>query len=198
MLNPEHKADFDLAHKYLSGDMQENKDAGYELFNKIYTQVQAYISSRTVESNEDDREIILSDTMHRCIEKLGNFNGNSTFFTFVCGIADYIILEYRRKKQKNSKVVSLDEMRENGFEEESEELSFYMLPEPHLLKKEAQENVRVMLDSLSPEYRDILEFRLIRGLPYNTISLLSGESVAALESRFRRATKEFIKVMKNI
>lgn len=189
----EHQADYDLVHKYLSGNAQVNRDAGYELFNKVYVPVQAYIASRARDLSEDDREIILSDTMHRCVEKLGTYNGNSTFLTFVCGIANFTIKEYRRKKQRNSKVVSLDELLENGYEEEAEEPSFYMLPEPHLLKKEAQEQVRAILDALSPEYRDILEFRLFRNVPYETISLLSGESISALESRFRRAAQAFIK-----
>ena len=194
-MNPaEHKTDCDLVHKYLCGDT----DAGRELFEKIYQPVQKYIASKTSGYTEVDREDILSTTMHRCIDKLDIYNGSSTFFTFVCGIADFIILEYRRKKQKDSKVMSLDELKENGYEEESEELSFYMLPEPHLLKKETKQQVQAILDSLPSEHRDILEFRLIRCLPYSTISMLSGESVSALESRFRRATEEFIKAMKNI
>ena len=191
--NQEHQTDYDLVHKYLSGNKQANRDAGYELFKKVYVPVQAYIASRAREFSEDEREIIFSDTMHRCVEKLGTYNGNSTFLTFVCGIANFNIKEYKRKKQKDSKVVSLNELGENGHKEEPEALSFYMLPEPHLLKKETQDQVRAILDSLSPEHKDIIVFRLFRNLPYDIISKLSGESISALESRFRRAAQAFIK-----
>lgn len=188
------KGDYDLVHKYLCDDV----DAGHELYSKIYTPVHKYIASRTASKDftEDDRADIFSETMHKSIERLETYNGKSTFFTFVCGIANNIIREYKRKKNRDSRLLSLDELRQT---DDQEELSYYTnTPEQYVLRKETQEQVQTVLDSMSAEYQDIIKLRLLNGLPYNTISMLSGESIGALESRFRRATTDFLKRLKKL
>lgn len=191
----EYKDDYELVHKYLCDDI----NAGERLYSKIYMPIHKYIASRTVSDgyNEDDREDIFSKVMYTSVEKLEMYNGQSSFLTFVCGIANNAIREYRRKKYKDSKILSLDELQQS--EDEQEELSFYTnTPEQYVLRKEVQEQVRTVLNSMSADYRDIIKLRIMNGLPYKTISALSQESVEALESRFRRATVDFIKRLKKI
>lgn len=188
----EHESDYNLAHRYLCG----NTDAGRELFAKIHQPIQKFISSRTNGYSEEDRADILNETMCRCIDKLGTYNGSSSFLTFATGVAKNTILEDRRKKCKDSKTLSLDELRDTA--EEPEELSYFMNPELYVLKKEMQQQVQTVLDSLSPEHRDIIMFKILNGMPYKTIATITGESVEALESRFRRAIREFVKRMRNL
>jgi len=81
-----HINDYKLAHSYLCGD----KEAGHELYAAIFPLVQRFIYSHPhMRSFSDaDKDEVFSNTLKTSIEKLKFYNGQPSFSTYVCGIAD--------------------------------------------------------------------------------------------------------------
>lgn len=194
-----HMEDYRLVHNYLSGD----KDAGRALYENAYVPLIAYVRKRCKGSgfSETDFEDIASETMCRSVEKLDSFNGTSSFLSFLCGFANYVIKEALRKKGKDIPTDPDDTMLdiENFL---FADLSKYgITPEEYVIRKEERERVSRALEQLmtkNQDYYDIVKLRLFNEVPFAVISTLSGETVGALESRYRRAVSAMSKILKSI
>ena len=138
--------------------------------------------------------------MVRSVELLDRFTGGCTFYTFLCGIAKNVIREHLRKSGREVPTdfcLFPEEESKNSLTSYLSEYS--ILPEEYVIRKEDIERVSRSFEQLRcehQEYYDIIQLRLINKVPYATISKLSGESVDALESRYRRALSALKKILR--
>ena len=181
--------DYKLVHQYLCGD----KSAGHKLYGEIMPLVEKYVISQIKVSPLEisDVDDIVMDTMKRSIERLDRYNGSSKFSVFLIGFAKNVIKETLRKKSKET---SLEEISDSKYE--SIITLYNQDPLIILLKKERYESIKSAIDNLSPEHKEIIRLRLFNKLPVKTIAELANESVAAIDSRFRRAIKALRKNLK--
>ena len=193
-----HFEDWKLVHSYLTGDTE----SGRKLYENTYEALLCFVRKQCKGAafSAVDCEEIVCETMVRSVERLDSFNGESSFYTFLCGIAKNVTKEFLKKK---SREIPAD------FEAPSEEdtgvdLTAYLpeygiLPEDYVIRKEDIERVFgafKQLQSERPEYYDIIQLRLLNGVSYATIAQISGESIEALESRYRRALSAIKKILK--
>lgn len=192
-----HFEDRKLVHNYLTGD----REAGRVLYENTYMPLLCFIRKQGKNTlSEADCEEIVGETMVRSVELLDRFTGESTFYTFLCGIAKNVIREHLRKSGREIPIdfCSFSE------EESKNSLRFYLseygiLPEEYVIRKEDIERASSAIEQLRcehQEYYDIIRLRLVNKVPYATISRLSGESVDALETRYRRALSALKKILK--
>ena len=120
----------------------------------------------------------------RSIERLDRYNGSSKFLVFLIGFAKNVIKETLRKKSKET---SLEELSDSKYE--SIITLYNQDPLIVLLKKERYEIIKSAIDNLSPQHKEIIHLRIFNKVPVKTIAELANESVAAIDSRFRRAIK---------
>lgn len=181
--------DYKLVHQYLCGD----KSAGHQLYGEAMPLVEKYVLSQIKGSSLEisDVDDIVMDAMKRSIERLDRYNGSSKFSVFLIGFAKNVIKEALRNKNKT---VSFEEISDDKYENTITLLN--QNPLIILLKKETRENIKSAIDNLSPEHKQIIHLRLFNKVPVKTIADLSNESVAAIDSRFRRAIKALRKNLK--
>ena len=192
-----HFEDRILVHNYLTGD----REAGRVLYENTYMPLLCFIKKQSKNAlSTADCEEIVSETMVRSVELLDRFTGGCTFYTFLCGIAKNVIREHFRKSGREVPTdfcLFPEEESKNSLTSYLSEYS--ILPEEYVIRKEDIERVSRSFEQLRcehQEYYDIIQLRLINKVPYATISKLSGESVDALESRYRRALSALKKILR--
>ena len=127
------------------------------------------------------------------VESLERFDGRSTLYTWLCGIAKNKIREHRRRRRP----VRLDELlldvdsEIDGILAAIEERE---LPDWILEKKETQELVGATLASLPPDYRRALLDKYVEGMPVAGMADRSGKGTKAMESMLHRARTAFSRV----
>ncbi|MGI5826181.1 MAG: RNA polymerase sigma factor [Patescibacteria group bacterium] len=141
-----------------------------------------YLAGRL--KNSDDAEEIFQETLISVTQSLPTFQGNSSFFTWVCGIANHEIADFYRKKKIKTFLFSNFPFLENIV---SEALG----PEEKLLEKEIKKKVKDSLGKLSEGYSLILRLKYYHGLSMQEIADRMGITVKAVESRLSRARLAF-------
>ena len=189
----QHK-DYALIQGWLSG----NSVSGEKLLSDNYEKVLRFVAFKFIKNTENFQETIedtTSEAFTRAFERIQCYDGSCSFYTWVCGYAKNCIMEKLRVIYKElNKLEFRDEI--EYFEDN--EFDYYDDPEEVACRNEEYEAVRNAFFSLQADYKEIIHFRLIKGLKYNDISELSGKSVDNLESLFRRALKALKKEFMNL
>lgn len=133
-----------------------------------------------------EAEEILQDTLLSANESYPFFKGKSSFFTWLCAIANHEIADFYRKKKIKTFLFSRLPWLEDLV---SEALG----PEQELLKNEFEQEVRSTLSGLCEGYREVLRLKYYQGLKVIEIAKSLNESTKAIESRLGRARKAFAK-----
>jgi RNA polymerase sigma-70 factor (ECF subfamily) len=139
--------------------------------------------------NHDDASDVGQEAMVRVFRKIGDFNGNSSFKTWLYRVVSNLCLdEIRRRKQH---LTSLDEIKEQGFEPVATDPS----PGEAVESMERASMVQEVLGLLSEEHRAILILKDIEGLDYNEIAVVLGCNIGTVKSRLSRARDSFRRKM---
>ncbi|MBI3819882.1 MAG: RNA polymerase sigma factor [Planctomycetes bacterium] len=138
-------------------------------------------------------ETIVQDTLTTAFECMANFEGRSTFHSWLCGIAKNKIRTLRRAR----KTKSIDQILEDSSYEIDEILANVErepLPDEVLEQRETRDLVGATLSSLPPNYRRILVEKYVDDLQVDEIAERSGKGFKATESMLQRARVAFAKV----
>lgn len=139
--------------------------------------------------NHYDASDVGQEAMVRIFKKIREFNGKSSFKTWLYRVVTNLCLdELRRRKNKS---VSLDEIKEQGYEPAT---GFYN-PEEAAEQTEQAAMIQEILLTLSAEHRTILILKDIEGLEYQEISNVLGCNMGTVKSRINRAREAFRKKM---
>lgn len=183
-------------YKLVNDFLQYNDESGQKLYYKVFVGIKKYIWRQTKTSilDEHDKEDILESTLITSIEPntLIKYNGKTTFYEFVKGIARNKIKEKYREKQKIFKTeVSTELIDIEDYEQYNKD------PVLILIDKEEQEQKLLDLEKLNecfeklkPEYKQIIQIKLINGIGTKQISQLTGENENTIDCRYRYAIKK--------
>ncbi|HUV71754.1 MAG TPA: sigma-70 family RNA polymerase sigma factor [Clostridia bacterium] len=155
---------------------------GLPIAKKDFRRLKNYILRRVGE--DKDAEEIFQETLASAIQSLPTFSGKSSFFTWLCGIANHEIADFYRKKKIKTFLFSRFPFLETLV---SEALG----PEEELLKQELREEVKQVLGSMSEGYSQILRLKYYQGLSMKEIAKKLGMTAKAVESRLSRARAAF-------
>ncbi|PHS28611.1 MAG: hypothetical protein COA82_13390 [Alkaliphilus sp.] len=183
-----HNKDRSLVHRYLCGD----SEAGQELYAALFPTLKGYIYGHLSMKNlsEQEKEEVFSNTLKTSIEKLGYYNGKSSFSTYVCGIAKYKMLEkVKANKRETDKVDRVIEL--------SEIVCGYSDPLKILVEKEMLEAVVEAQRVLPEKYQQILNLRL-NGMSAKQVAKLAQMTESAVNSTYYRAIRAFKKKFENL
>jgi len=155
-----------------------------ELIKKNLAKLKGYVFSKT--DNPQEAEEIIQETLISALYSYSSFKEKSSFFTWLCGIANHEISDFYRKKKIKTFLFSRLPWLEDLV---SEALG----PEQVFLKKEYEEKINYTLNKLSEGYREVLRLKYYQGLSVLEISQRLNETVKAIESRLTRARAAFSK-----
>jgi len=130
----------------------------------------------------------VQDTFVNVYLKLGQFDGNSKFSTWLYSIVANNCLMKRRKSKLEESSVPIDDQ----FEIRSEDLASYITPwEPGPVDAMLSSELKDLLDNaikkLPMEYRVVFVMRDVENMSGEEVAEVLGLSIPAMKSRLRRA-----------
>lgn len=134
-------------------------------------------------------EEVLSATMVAAWKGFNTFEHKSSYFTWICRIALNKIADYYRDQvHRESKLITPGLKVLANMEDKSP------TPEEKMALEDLKKSVNDCLDLMSPEKRQLLQFRYWYDMSYSEISELLGISERAVEGQIYRAKHEFAEV----
>ena len=141
-----------------------------------------YVFSKV--SDFKDAEEILQETLISAHESYPFFKAKSSFFTWICSIANHEIADFYRKRKIKTLLFSHFPFLENIVLQA-------LTPDENLEKQELRKEVKKILSGLTEGYSQILRLKYYHGLSMVEIAQKMKTSVKAVESRLSRAREAF-------
>jgi len=143
---------------------------------------------RLIGSAEDAKDV-LQDTFLRAFEKLDQFQGDSSFYTWVYRIAVNLALSGHRRHRARSMLRYHGERPGRQGEDPADE-SADADPTSSLERAEREQIVEDALNQLCPDHRAVVVLKDFDGRRYEEISVILDIPVGTVRSRLHRARCE--------
>ena len=137
----------------------------------------------------EDAEDILQDAFVRAFEKLDQFQGDSSFYTWIYRIAVNLALSGHRRRRVRS-VLRLGDRPAAARGQHPADESAESDPTAPLERAERERIVKAALDRLGPEHRAVVILKDFDGHRYEEISAILDIPVGTVRSRLHRARCE--------
>jgi len=142
--------------------------------------------AQNITQNREDAEDTMQEAFLKAFEHLGEFQGNSRFYTWLVRIAVNQALMKLRKRRPNQ--ISLDEEVDTGEETMPREVEDWgPSPEERYKQSELGEILTSVIGELDPSFRIVFQLRDIEELSTEETADALGLSVPAVKSRLLRA-----------
>ena len=171
-----------IVRKVLQGDVNA--------FEKLVTEYEkaVYAIAQRMTGNPEDAADMTQETFIKAYNSLSSFRGDSKFSVWLYRIANNVCLDFLRSKSRRP-TVSLSTEDDDGEETQLDIADESQSPELLLESSLTRDAVRRGLDSLPPDYKQILLLREIQGLSYEEIAAALGIESGTVKSRIFRARK---------
>ncbi|MCS6860716.1 MAG: RNA polymerase sigma factor [Abditibacteriales bacterium] len=165
-----------------------DEDAVAEFYHTYADAVFRFIRRRINAPREDAEELTL-DTFLSAIQLARTFEGRSSVFVWLCGIAKMRIARYvrdhsRLKQIPPNRLIYHDEETLRLFQEAAMSVDF---PQEILERVEAQQLVRVMMNSLSEDEREALLLHYVEQMSIAEIAEMLHRSEKGVRNLLSRA-----------
>lgn len=171
-----------IVRKVLGGDANAFETLVLEYEKNVYN-----IALRMTGNSEDAADMT-QEAFIKAYNSLQSFRGDSKFSVWLYRIVSNVCLDFLRSKNRRP-TVSLSVEDDDGEDAQLDVADESQLPELLLDRKLTRDSVRRGLDSLPPDYRQILLLREIQGLSYDEIAQALSLEVGTVKSRIFRARK---------
>lgn len=171
-----------IVRKVLGGDANAFETLVLEYEKNVYN-----IALRMTGNSEDAADMT-KEAFIKAYNSLQSFRGDSKFSVWLYRIVSNVCLDFLRSKNRRP-TVSLSVEDDDGEDAQLDVADESQSPELLLDRKLTRDSVRRGLDSLPPDYRQILLLREIQGLSYDEIAQALSLEVGTVKSRIFRARK---------
>jgi RNA polymerase sigma-70 factor (ECF subfamily) len=142
--------------------------------------------TQNITQNREDAEDSMQEAFLKAFEHLGEFQGNSRFYTWLVRIAVNQALMKLRRRRPNQ--ISLDEEIDTGEDTMSREVEDWgPSPEEKYEQTELSKILSDVIAELDPPFRIVFQLRDIEELSTEETAEALGLSVPAVKSRLLRA-----------
>ncbi|WP_158826392.1 RNA polymerase sigma factor [Mucilaginibacter lacusdianchii] len=159
---PNAKNDFMLVQKARGGDQKAYADLMHRYKDSIY-----FMSLKMVNNKEDAMDITV-ETFAKAFEKLDKYQPEFAFSTWLFRVATNNCIDFLRKKKLNT--VSINNMMDEEDDRPLQIKADVLNPEETSIKKQQSEELKLLIESLPPRYRNLLTLRYFDELSYEEIS----------------------------
>ncbi len=143
--------------------------------------------AKHITQNDEDAEDVLQETFLKSFEHLGDFQGQSKFYTWIVRIAVNESL-MKLRKRKSDRSVPLDEPVDTGEDTVVREIAVWEEnPEQKYSREELGQILDEAVQGLRPAFRTVFVLRDIEELSTEETAEALGISVPAVKSRLLRA-----------
>ncbi len=159
-----------------------------ELIDRSRSRLESYVGSRIGGDLARRVEVhdIVQDVSLRAFKSLGDleFRGGDAFVSWLCGIARHVIWETASRFRRD-RPVPLD------FDVDTEDAS----PSQAMRRDERFDRLQQAVDSLQPEYREVILLVRIEGLAVKDVATKMNRSPHAVSNLLLRATRKLKETM---
>ncbi len=149
-------------------------------------------------NNEQDARDLAQLTWVKAWQRLGSFQSDAQFFTWLYRIATNTALDHLRQRKRNREV-SVDDVPPGEEPRETEWPSAtHETPDRDLARREFREAFAHALEELSPDHRAALVQREVEGRSYQEIADALGCRVGTVMSRLFYARRQLQEKLKDI
>lgn len=172
--------DAELVKRVQSGDT-----AAYDILVQKYQHKVVNLVGRFVSDHAECYDIT-QDAFIKAYRAIGNFRGDSQFYTWLYRIAANTAKNYLASRARKSPNYTVDVDDAEHFEGESG-LKEYANPENLLLTEEIKETVFAAIEALPDDLKSAITLREIEGLSYEEIAEVMDCPIGTVRSRIFRA-----------
>tara|TARA_B100000902_G_scaffold173223_1_gene167185 strand:- start:1532 stop:2119 length:588 start_codon:yes stop_codon:yes gene_type:complete len=174
--------------KQLVAKSQQGDKRAFDMLVMRYQNRLSAVISRYCKSSLDTEDIV-QESFIKAYRGIGNFRGDSAFYTWLCRIGinvakNHLISSARHLRA--SETSSSEEM-ENNYDSGSGFTDEVMTAEGNIFGDELIDIIQSALSSLPEELRIALTLREIEGLSYDDISSMMACPIGTVRSRIFRA-----------
>ncbi|HOZ86410.1 MAG TPA: sigma-70 family RNA polymerase sigma factor [Bacteroidia bacterium] len=139
-------------------------------------------------NNKDDAEDLTIEAFGRAFKKLDQYSPDFAFSTWLFKIATNNAIDFIRKKKKNYSV-SLDHKSDNSeFTDHSANIkSTTPDPEEAFIKKQKMEEIQLLVESLKPRYKSMIEMFYFQEMTHEEISVKLNMPLGTIKAQLFRA-----------
>ncbi|MEO8796574.1 MAG: sigma-70 family RNA polymerase sigma factor [Polyangiaceae bacterium] len=166
-----------------------------EAFRKLVERHQrrAFAIAMSLVRDENDARELVQDAFLRVYKGLANFQGGSSFFTWLYRIITNLSIDLIRKP--SHKNVDLDESRLELEEDQEAQFPFLSRiegadPVDAVRRREIGARLQVALDALPSYHRGVIVMREVEGLSYEEMAQVMGVSKGTIMSRLFHARQK--------
>lgn len=164
-------------------------------FYRTYADAVFRFICRRINAPREDAEELTLDTFLSAIQLARTFEGRSSIFVWLCGIAKMRIARYHRdhsrlKQIPPDRLVYQDEETLRLFQEAAVSVNF---PEQILERTEAQQIVRVMMNALSEDEREALLLHYVEQMSVAEVGEILHRSEKAVRNLLTRAKQKALR-----
>lgn len=160
-----------------------------EIYELNFDYVYSFVFSR-VSANREITEDIVQETFYSAMKSLHRYKGNSSYKTWLCGIAKNLIFNFYRKTMDKEHI---------SYDECEEELGCFENVELEVINSEARSTILKVLNEISPVYRYVLILKYMDDYSVKEIAKCLCKTPKAIDGILQRAKinfkKEYLKLL---
>jgi len=141
----------------------------------------------------EEIEDVVQETFAAALSGIGSFDGRSSLYSWLCGIAKNKIRASRSRLRPRSLEQALEDS-DPEIDSILAQVSREPLPEHVLERKETRQLVGATLSSLPEDYREALLSKYVEGLSTEELADRAGKSASAADSTLTRARTAFARI----
>ncbi len=183
------KLDYALVINAKNGDQQSYA----KLMNRYRDSI--YFMLLKMVNNSDDAEDLTIEAFGKAFKNLEKYSPKFAFSTWLFKIASNNCIDFLRKKRGIT--VSINKMDENGKEYEPSIADKGLTPEEGFMKSQKAQILRVVVKSLKPRYRKLVELRYFQEYSYIEISEELSLPIGTVKAQLFRARELLFQTLKN-
>lgn len=194
MVSPE-ADDRELVLASQEGDRQAFKYLMQRYQRKVYQIAYGFLR------NQEDALDVVQESFIKVHRYLGNFEGNSSFYTWLYRIVTNLCIDHLRKNKRHRALEFDDGLRHDGKGEEPAGTAIKPLtnmgdPAHSLQRREILHAVQDGLKYLSDKHRAVIVMRELQGMSYEEMAKAMGCSKGTIMSRLFHARRNMQKHLK--
>ena len=158
------------------------------LYREYYQKVYAFLYRLCADG--DLAEDLTQETFLQAYKSFHKFRGDCEVFTWLAAIGKHTYFKYLKKRKLHLDAANLELVAQSYMKGD-------ISPEEHVHKKDVEDAVRKVVDTIPKKYRDVVLLRIYAELPFSQIAQILKISESSAKVIYFMAKKMLMEVLQH-